>query len=368
MSDTDFESYLDLLSRFLRLNRRQREDIRRELRAHLEDAIEDEMSGGVSRRQALRHVLDDFGDAAELAARFSKLERRRRWLMQGTVAAACIGFLVLAINIFSPDATVPVGVALATAQAGDEQVGAAETPPDQEIRQALQTRIGEVNFEEAPLDQILDWLNGIMQVNLHVQWRRLEDIGIERGTPIDMNLRDVSAECVLRLVVDEFPEVDVDYEILDNVLIISSREALQRRATTRVYDVRDVLRAIAAEAVPAPGHRTTGMPGAAASPSRVTGTSGSGEGSVFRGSGSGLPGGGGVVATVAHEESPEQRAVNEFTELLTNAVAPDTWQSNGGVGYVQILSGMLVVRQYEGVHADIRQLLADLRAVAADLD
>jgi hypothetical protein len=41
MCDADFESYLDLLSRFLRLSRRQREDIRRELRAHLEDAIED---------------------------------------------------------------------------------------------------------------------------------------------------------------------------------------------------------------------------------------------------------------------------------------------------------------------------------------
>ncbi len=367
MHDADFESYLDLLSRFLRLNRRQREDIGRELRAHLEDAIEDEMAGGVSRPQALRHVLDDFGDAAELAARFSKLERRRRWLMQGTVVAACIGFLVLAINIFSPDATVPVGVALATAQAGDEQIGAAETP-DQEIRQALQTRIGEVTFQEAPLDQVLEWLNEFMQVNLHVQWRRLEDIGIERGTPIDMNLRDVSAECVLRLVVDEFPEVDVDYEILDNVLIISSREALQRRATTRVYDVRDVLRAIAAEVVPAPGYRTTGMVGDAASPSGAMGTSGSGEGSIFRGSGSGLPGGGGFVATAAYQESPEQRAVNEFTELLTNAVAPDTWQSNGGVGYVQILNGMLVVRQYEGVHADIRQLLADVRAVAAELE
>ena len=33
MSETDYEAYLELLARFLRLDARQREDIRRELRA-----------------------------------------------------------------------------------------------------------------------------------------------------------------------------------------------------------------------------------------------------------------------------------------------------------------------------------------------
>ncbi|MFQ5805748.1 MAG: permease prefix domain 1-containing protein [Phycisphaerae bacterium] len=376
MSHEDFEAYLTLLSRFLRLNTQQREEIRRELRAHLEDALEDEVAGGVGRKEALLHVLDDFGDAAELAARFSKLQRRRRWLMQGTMAAACIGFVVLALSVFSPDSTAPSAVVPSMAQAEDQAQTSQDTSEGQSIRRALATNIGEIDFEDAPLDQVLDWLNTFMKINLHVQWRQLESAGIQRDVPLSMSLRNVTAECALRLAVDEFAEADLDYAVLDNVLIISTREVLQRRTTTEVYDVREIHAAIAERAdepTASVGRRATmragstprggGLSGGAPGPAgRRPGTA---PGMMPPGGGAGGPAGvPGRVASVDLDRSCAEHAEEELITLLTNAIEPDTWVDNGGgVGYLQILNGALVVRQCEPVHAEIRRLLADLRAV-----
>lgn len=364
MSDEDFEAYLTLLSRFLRLSPRQREDIRREFRAHLEDALEDERAHGVRREEALQRILDDFGDAAELAARFSALKRRRRWLMQGTMAAACIGFAILTLNFNWPGSNPPVAMEPSAALVGERESGSGEAPEAPAIRNALATNIESVMFEDAPLDQVFAWLNEFMQINLHVQWRRIENEGIERDTPITMNLSNVTAKCVLNFVVDEFAETDLDYAVLDNVLVVSTREALQRRATTEVYDVRDVLEMIGG------GVDTAAVQSAARLASAGSGVAGGGRpqfGVLPAGGPGGVTGGGpGLLITPGPTvEMRERVAEMELTELLTNAIEPDTWASRGGVGYLQILNGVLVVRQYEGVHADIRELLADLREVAA---
>ena len=83
LSDPDYDAYLSLLTRFLRLSPSQRDEIRRELRAHMEEAIEAQLECGVPRDEAVRRALEDFGDAAELAARFSSIGSRRRWIILG---------------------------------------------------------------------------------------------------------------------------------------------------------------------------------------------------------------------------------------------------------------------------------------------
>src|SRR5579864_4426774 len=99
MPEQDFELYLSLLSRFLRLKSAQRGEIADELRDHLEERLEELAARGLSRGEAIRAALDEFGDAAELANHFTQVAhiRKRRLIMRvtfGTVAALAASLLI----------------------------------------------------------------------------------------------------------------------------------------------------------------------------------------------------------------------------------------------------------------------------------
>src|SRR5438874_1983169 len=101
MPEQDFELYLSLLSRFLRLKPAQRGEIADELRDHLEERLEELAARGLSRGEAIKAALDEFGDAAELAQHFTQAAhiRRRRLIMRytfGTIAALAASLLVAA--------------------------------------------------------------------------------------------------------------------------------------------------------------------------------------------------------------------------------------------------------------------------------
>ena len=68
MSDHEFNNYLTLLAGLLRLGEKQRQAIAEELRTHLEDRLEELLARGLSRDEAIRQALSEFGDAAGLAA------------------------------------------------------------------------------------------------------------------------------------------------------------------------------------------------------------------------------------------------------------------------------------------------------------
>ena len=89
MSEQDFENYLILLSRFLRLTSSQREAISGELRDHLEQRLDELLQQGVTREEAVRTALEEFGDATALADQFTSIawNRKRRWMMRLTMTS-----------------------------------------------------------------------------------------------------------------------------------------------------------------------------------------------------------------------------------------------------------------------------------------
>lgn len=339
MSEMDFEAYLALLSRFLRLNVKQREDIRRELRAHLEDAIEAEIADGATRDEAVLRVLDDFGDAAELAARFSSVGRKQRWIMKGTMAAACIGLCVFLFNMFSPQAP-PLAVAVTGAD-NVETVGSNQgeeldealydkiDAADRAIEEALARNIPEVTFDKAPLEAVLDWFKEFFGMNMHVRWSNLEDSTIYPDDPVSINLQDVTAERALRLVLEDAGggDLDLGYEIDEGILIIATRERLQRRLITEVYSVTDLLDATVA-------YNREGKYGV--SPNTST-----------------------------QPQSSPVPPGELLTDLITETIEPDSWAKSGDRGTQEVFNGILVVRQTLDVHRQIDCLLNDLREAGA---
>src|SRR5215831_10486378 len=112
MSDREFENYLTLIGRLLRLSAAQREAIGAELRDHFESRLIELTSRGMSHDAAVQIALEEFGDAAGLAAQFSRIAqtRKRRLIMRCTLAsaAALAAALVVAISLWPENHAAPV--------------------------------------------------------------------------------------------------------------------------------------------------------------------------------------------------------------------------------------------------------------------
>ena len=67
MSQHEFDQFLSLLNRLLRLSSSEREAIANELCDHLEERLTELLSQGVPRYKAIETALEEFGDAAGLA-------------------------------------------------------------------------------------------------------------------------------------------------------------------------------------------------------------------------------------------------------------------------------------------------------------
>src|SRR6476469_4879048 len=116
MSDREFENYLTLLASLLRLDPQQRGAVADELRSHLEDRLDELMARGVSREDAVKQALAEFGDAAGLAGQFLAIQRnrKRRWFMRVTTFSIAATILVAAgVTIFWPGRNAAPGPAAA---------------------------------------------------------------------------------------------------------------------------------------------------------------------------------------------------------------------------------------------------------------
>ncbi len=119
MPEKEFELYLSMLARMLRLSESQRASVADELRDHLESRLSGLMEAGHSREEAIRLALEDVGDAAGMASRLSTVGaiRRRRMIVRGTLVSACVLFVgLLAAGLFTPQSA-PLAPPVAPAQA-----------------------------------------------------------------------------------------------------------------------------------------------------------------------------------------------------------------------------------------------------------
>src|SRR5262249_41984553 len=99
MPDREFDLYLSLLSRFLRVSGAQRSEISHDVRDRRDERLEELAARGVPREEAIRRALEELGDAAELASHFTRIAhlKRRRLIMRwtfGTVTALAASLLV----------------------------------------------------------------------------------------------------------------------------------------------------------------------------------------------------------------------------------------------------------------------------------
>ncbi|MEX2026626.1 MAG: permease prefix domain 1-containing protein [Pirellulaceae bacterium] len=358
MSQQEFETYLALLTRLLRVAPQQREQLAEEFRAHLEDRLDELLAGGMTKEKAVQQAIGEFGDAAVLAAELAQVanRKRRRIIMRVSLASAATlaAALLLALALW-PDGRQVKGPAAAVAQGegGDaaattaaqaEGVSDKITQAHEKIQSALDTE-AHFDFKDTPLTEFADYLSTNYKINAVLAKSALADAAITEDTPITASLRGISLRSALRILLGE---LKLAYTIRDEVLIITTPEDAESQLSTRVYDVRELL----AMETP-PGSIPALKPKADEKPS-------SGESNEKPPAIEAPSGGFG-------SKRPELSDADRLINLITRICEPDSWDEVGGPGTADEYKGLVTISQTREVHEEVERLLNMLHR-AADLD
>jgi hypothetical protein len=125
----------------------------------------------------------------------------------------------------------------------DRGLGLTATTRPDPAAQKLEKILEKVEVQRGRLDRLLTFIATSTGANLTVDWRAMEAAGIESGVAVTMNLQHVSAKAVLKEALTQAGggNVRISYRIADNIIHISTVDALYHDVITRVYDVRDLI-------------------------------------------------------------------------------------------------------------------------------
>ena len=105
------------------------------------------------------------------------------------------------------------------------------------IRAALddETRIGCI---ETPLDQMATYLSEQHDIPILLDSRALDDAGIGTDSPVTVEIKGVSLRSGLRLLLRG---LDLDFAIVDEVLLITVAQVAARHTEVCIYDVAELI-------------------------------------------------------------------------------------------------------------------------------
>ena len=98
----------------------------------------------------------------------------------------------------------------------------------------------ELEFFEQPLIDVIDYLKELHEIEIQLDTRALEEVGVDSQTPITKNLTGISLRSAFNLMLKDY---DLKYVIDDEVLLITTRDEAEtpERLATKVYPVADLV-------------------------------------------------------------------------------------------------------------------------------
>lgn len=107
----------------------------------------------------------------------------------------------------------------------------------------LDRLLPELTFDGVAISDVFDFLRDVTGTNISVNWRRIEDAGVKRDTPVSMRLRNIKFSKALSVVLDlaSSPKAPLAYSYSDGVIAISTAEDLKKNTVRQTYDVHDLI-------------------------------------------------------------------------------------------------------------------------------
>jgi len=98
----------------------------------------------------------------------------------------------------------------------------------------------QLDFSEAPLQEVIDYLKDAYKIEIQLDKRVLEDVNISGDTPVTINVKGISLKSALRLMLRNM-QPELAYMIKDEVLMITTPDIEDEHHVTRVYPVGDLV-------------------------------------------------------------------------------------------------------------------------------
>lgn len=117
--------------------------------------------------------------------------------------------------------------------AAKPQIRTGQAAIEEELAKPVQ-----LEFKEAPLADIVDYLKEQCKIEIFLDLRALTDIGIGADTPITMSLHPLPLRSALNLMLRQ---MNLTWNIRDDVLFITTPEEAETQLITKVYDVADLV-------------------------------------------------------------------------------------------------------------------------------
>ena len=198
---------------------------------------------------------------------------------------------------------------------------------------ALARIIPEANYNGKSLLDVIDGIKDETPVNIFVNWNELEKVGVSRKAPVNARMENISLRKMIRVVLEGAAGDKTRLGFFTDefgVEITTLEEERQHDASTRTYDIRDLL-------VEVPDYEPDFSPSPTA-------------GLITK------------PATTREKSMTRQDRVNMMIRLIKETVDPDSWRDNGAhLGAIQELSGQLIVTQSADAHMSLQNLLLQLR-------
>jgi hypothetical protein len=182
-------------------------------------------------------------------------------------------------------------------------------PAEAAIRAALDKRIS-FAFQEAPLRAATAEIGAKLGVQVFVDRKALDNVGLSEEAPVTLAVENMKAEAALTFLLEQ---LDLTWRIADEVFLITLPEQEERKLETRVYPVADLS---------GPMRRRLGF-----------------------------------------TEEWDDVGVGALIRTITSSIAPEVWKDVGGFASIEPLpsAGVLAIAVTPKLHEQVETLLTRLR-------
>lgn len=273
-------------------------------------------------------------------------------------------------------------VAALAQPAADAKPGTGAIPPaianrergeaaDVAMRAELSVRRISAEYQGITFHKAIDELRAATGLNIQPNWSRIAAAGVERDSIIDVRLRDVPVSVCLRSILDQAgtDKAELEFDVLDGIVVISTAQDLSRSTIMRIYDVSDLMgsRYGMRRFANTPVLRLELVGGETAGGKIVSGggsASAGGAAQLFGGGGAGgMQQASGTAAPTPEPQAADFVDMTTLIDLIQSTTLPESWRDAGGnVGGIRSFQNALLITHTRQAHLEITDLLARLRA------
>jgi type II secretory pathway component GspD/PulD (secretin) len=230
----------------------------------------------------------------------------------------------------------------------------AETPENRAVLAKMSSPANKiaVAFTDNRFEDVMKFISNITQITVDPDWESLASIGVEKDTPVTLNLQSkITIQAALERVLGKVSKdqyTRAGWGVSDGVINVGSEESLRKHKALVIYNIQDLLFQI-------PNYRQ--VPQIDLNNVLQSNQGGGGGQSPFNQ---------GNDNNQQQQDDPavRERRIRQIIDILYANVDFEGWKDNGGeTGSLQELNGSLIITNTPKNHREIVGLLSKLREI-----